>query len=685
MPYLRSIAILCLFSVTLLTSCKQKEDLLDQEERQWLNDHPNLIAAINPTFAPYQFINEQGEIDGIFIGFINLIEDRIGYTFKKKRYYNWNDIIIDAEHGKVDVILEIQETIDRGKFLTFSNPLLSQPHVIVTHKEIPSNKSLKFFDEQRIGVIKGYAIEEFLKKNHPKFELIAVSNDDEAYRMLENKEINAIISFQAIANYFINQRGYKNLKVNKSIPYLNQSSIANLREHYILSNIIDKAIRSITSKEKKQIFDSWSYTLVKPIYQKNWFWFSLLGIISGFLLLIIFINNLLKNKVKTKTLELIAAKEKAEESSQLKTAFLHNISHEIRTPVNAVVGFSDMIEKGIIKKEEHPKFLKVIKHSGEQLINVIDDLLEISSLDTKKAKVHPSEVNVSEILEELCAIYEVKAIQKEINLKLKESDKISAITDGSKLRKIISGLVDNAIKNTDKGSVEILVNTVDKSLIFQVIDTGKGIPESLLPSIFKRFQKSSHEIKNYDDGVGLGLAIIKENVELLKGSIKVSSSVNVGSNFTVSIPFTAAKENLEQQCNGNHQSLSTLEIKTVLIAEDGKLNFIVLKRLLMKLLGEDLQILHAENGQLAVEMASKTSNIDLILMDIKMPIMDGYEATKIITENNKSSLIIAQTAYATPDDQQLALDAGCKDVITKPIKMDDLKAIILKNCVSDQL
>lgn len=656
-------------------SCTKKDDLLNEVERKWLIDHPDLIAAINPTYAPYQYINEQGELDGIFVGFIKLIEERIGYTFKKKIYFKWNNVLLDAKDKKIDVILEIQETTDRNKYLTFSNPLVSQPHVIVTQNSIKKNINLSYLNGKKVGVIRGYSIEEYLSKNYPEYILVKVANDQEAYQKMKNGELDAVISFRAIANYFINQKGHKNLVINRQIPYLNQSSIANLREHYILSNIFDKAIRNISNKEKKEIFDNWSYSLVKPVYLKPWFWLSILGFLLGLVVLNAFINKLLKTKVREKTVELRIAKEKAEESSRLKTTFLHNISHEIRTPVNAVVGFSDMIEKGIIKKEEHPKFLKVIKHSGEQLINVIDDILEISSLDTKKAKIRNANTNVSEIIQELCAIYEVQTLQKNIKLHLNGAKDIWAITDRSKLRKIFSSLIDNAVKNTETGSIHINYKIVSDKLYFSIADTGKGIPKELLPTIFERFQKSSNRIRDYDEGVGLGLSLTKENIELLEGNIKVHSIVNEGTYFDIEIPvILGTSEQYIDVCNAT----SSLNIKQVLIAEDGKINFIVLKRLLKKLLGATVEILHAENGVEAFASVNQNSQLDLVLMDIKMPLMDGYEATAKIKGKYPNIPIIAQTAYADPDDQQIALDAGRIDVITKPIKIEDLKISIEK-------
>ncbi len=683
MPPNRKIRLLLsLLFLVIFTSCSNDPDLLDEDERAWLDANPNLIAAINPTYAPYQYINQQGELDGIFVGFLKLIEERIGYQFQKKMYYNWNDVLLDAKAKKIDVIIEIQETNDRNEYLTFSNPLVSQPHVIVTNNSIPKNKSLTYFNRKKIGVIKGYSVEEYLKKNYPEYQIIPVANDQEAYDRLENNDLDAIISFRAIANYFINQKGYNNLIINKQIPYLNQSSIANLREHYILSNIIDKAIRNISNAEKKEIFESWSYSLIRPIYLKTWFWLCILGLLLAALLLNGFINRLLKTKVKEKTVELQQAKEKAEENSQLKTVFLHNISHEIRTPINAVVGFSDMLEKGQIKKEEQSKFLKVINHSGEQLVRVIDDILEISSLDTQKTKVHLSSTNITELLQELGAIYEVEALNKKLNLILEVAQEtnnqnqciaeIWAITDGSKLRKIISALIDNAVKNTNEGVVTVSCKLKEDKLVFLVADTGKGIPKELLPTIFERFQKSSKNIKDYGVGVGLGLAIAKENVALLGGEITVDSTLEVGTNFTVIIPYNPAK--LVKEGSSLDQHIST-KIKSILIVEDGKINFIVLKRLLQKCCGDHVKILHAENGKIAVDLV-KNYSFDIVFMDIKMPVMDGYEATKRIKQLQPNLPVIAQTAYAAPDDQQKALDAGCIDVITKPIKQEDLISAI---------
>lgn len=353
-------------------------------------------------------------------------------------------------------------------------------------------------------------------------------------------------------------------------------------------------------------------------------------------------NLLLEKKVKVRTKELLLAKEKAEESNQLKTAFLHNISHEIRTPINAISGFSGLLDSPDLSDEKRKQFVSIIQNTSNQLASIVTDILTISSLETKKTKSNTDKVCINQIINDLVLIFKQQAINKNISFSAKQqlSDNQSQIfTDKTKLIQILMNLINNALKFTDEGFVEFGYKLIDNNLEFYVKDSGIGIDIKYHERIFERFAKVDTSNTRLYGGTGIGLSISKEYAELLGGKIWVLSEMGRGSAFYFSIPYIPIFEidNNEAQIKQSKTS------RTVLVAEDEEFNFLYIKELLID---KDIKIIHAKNGKETVDLFNENPNIALILMDIKMPIMTGYEAAEIIKKQKPELPIIAQTAYA---------------------------------------
>lgn len=381
--------------------------------------------------------------------------------------------------------------------------------------------------------------------------------------------------------------------------------------------------------------------------------------------------------------QLIIAKEKAEQSDRLKTEFIHNMSHEVRTPMNGIVGFASLLNKPGLTEETKNEYIKIIQNSADQLLQIIDDILEISQLVTKQVRVNVSSVNISELMSELFKIFSIKAKEKKLQFTYNHDEvkNIGSInTDKSKLYTIINNLLDNAVKFTDRGSIEMGCEMNSDNINCYVKDTGRGIKHENFDFIFERFSQEQNELDNISGGLGLGLSISKENAKLINAKLEVESEVEVGSIFKVTIPF-------EQVANTKSESDSTI-IKTepklistfskVLIVEDELVNYLYLEAVLDKILTNSTQILYAENGQIAIDMCKKHTDIDIVLMDIRMPVLDGYEATPIIKSMCPETFIIAQSAYSSEEDKKKALECGCDDFITKPLDYDEL-FLLLEN------
>jgi len=380
--------------------------------------------------------------------------------------------------------------------------------------------------------------------------------------------------------------------------------------------------------------------------------------------------------------ELLRAKERAEESNKLKSAFLANLSHEIRTPMNGVLGFSRLLQDSDLTSDMRHSYLSVIEKSGERMLNIINDLVDISKIESGQMVLSLSNVNLNELFRELYTIFkplvDEKGMQLLIENKLPEN-MITVKTDRSKIFAILSNLIKNAIKFTSKGCIWYGCRVTDSFFEFWVKDEGVGIPKDRIKSIFDRFVQADIRDEKVYEGAGLGLTISKAFVGMLGGQIWVQSQENKGSQFYFTLPLKADFESKKGQDTQDifvpkvHQEKIGSKLN-VLIVEDNKTIDDVYLATILKNIGN--KIIHAGNGVEALEVCRKYHNIDLIMMDIKMPIMDGYEATRRIREFNNDVIIIAQTAYAHSDAREKALEAGCNDYIAKPIKKDSLLRLI---------
>jgi PAS domain S-box-containing protein len=390
----------------------------------------------------------------------------------------------------------------------------------------------------------------------------------------------------------------------------------------------------------------------------------------------------------TERLDLInnlkVAKEKAEESNKLKTEFLNNMSHEIRTPMNGIMGFSDMLTHPGINPDKQKYYSRIIQNSSKQLLKIIDDILEISTLETRQLKLREEVFSLNDLLMDLFSVFNLKSKERKVPIYLKKGldDKQSrVILDKSKLHKIISNLLENALKFTNEGFIELGYRLDKSKIVIHVKDTGIGISPGNKEKIFERFSQEEKSISKMHGGLGLGLSISKENARLLGGDIALESIKGKGSTFYVTLPYRPEKR--EKPNKSSKGKTSRYERYTILIAEDDEVNFLYLDAFLKEEAGNDYNILHARDGKEATEVCKQNTFIDMVLMDIKMPVMNGLEATREIKSFRPNLPVIAQTAYSSEPDKQDALKHGCDDYLTKPIDREKLFRVIKKYIFKD--
>ena len=391
--------------------------------------------------------------------------------------------------------------------------------------------------------------------------------------------------------------------------------------------------------------------------------------------------------------ELIIAKEKAIESDRLKSAFLANMSHEIRTPMNGILGFTEFLKEPNLSTDDQQDFIQTIQISGERMLNTINNIVDISKIEAGLMSLAIEETNINKKIEFTYKFFKPEAERKGLQFMYKNglpTENAIIRTDNEKVYGVLTNLIKNAIKFTYDGSIEFGYDIVEAqriaplqhllSLQFYVKDTGVGIPKYLQQTIFERFRQGSNDLKRLYEGSGLGLAIAKSYVKMLGGEIWVESEEGNGSTFYFTIPYNPVLEEKTEIKGVDSLELKKVQMKNlkILIVEDDEVSFSLLKRTIRKI---GKEVLHAITGVEAVEACRSNPDLDLVLMDLRMPIMDGNEATRQIRQFNKDVIIIAQTAYAFTGDSDKALEAGCNNYITKPINMALLFELIKKNVI----
>jgi len=522
--------------------------------------------------------------------------------------------------------------------------------------------------------IEGFVIDINLRKKH-EGEVIKLSiavEQSPASIVIADLEgnieyINKI--FTKVTGYTFDEAKGKNLRVLKSGTH-SEEFYKNLWTTILSGNIWNGEIQN--KKKNGELY--WENALISPVFNKE-------GNITDFIAV--------KEDITEKKIlitDLINAKEKAEESDRLKTAFLTNMSHEIRTPMNGILGFAGLLKEPKLSDEEQENFINIIEKSGQRMLETINDLIDISKIESKLVNITCSVFNINAQIDYLYVFFKPEAERKGLqftHFKTFSNEKATLYSDKEKFNAIFMNLIKNAIKYTNEGSIEFGYRLINDSVQFYVKDTGIGIAKNRQVAIFDRFVQADLSNSRPYEGSGLGLSIAKAYVEMLGGKIWIESEEGKGSQFFFTVAFKEAIKEETKPHTIKVQPLNTEEILAnlnVLIVEDDEISRIYLFTMLK---GKCKNIYYAGNGEEAVQIHSAKNDIDLILMDIKLPVMDGYSATAKIRETDKKVLIIAQTAYAMEGDREKALSVGCDDYISKPLSKKKLLLLIKTSMLPD--
>lgn len=620
-----------------------------------------LFNQMNSAFALYEMIfDENGKpIDYVFI--------KVNNEFEKITNFQAKDII-----GKK--VTEVMPNTEQYWFEAYGEVASTgEPKDL----EEFSREVGKYFGVRAYSPGKGLFATTFIDITQRKLAEIALQDNEELFRNIFEQAASGICilsphgNFMKMNSRFCSILGYSEKELLR-MNYMDVTFPEDLDKDMPLFESVISGVSDTYSIEKRYQTKSgdcvWANLYVAGVRSRDGKVKYLIKIIND-----VTDRKLGEQKLKQSyqqirkfNFELNKAKAKAEESDRLKSSFLANMSHEIRTPMNGIVGFVNMLKRPELSEQKRKNYIDIIQNSCNQLLHIVNDIVDISKIEAGQIDVKNEKENVNHIIQELHEFYlphaKSKNIELLLNLGVGDCDS-EFICDGSKIRQVLNNLLNNALKFTESGFVEFGYSLRDSALEFFVKDTGIGISDQHISVIFDRFRQAETSLSRGYGGTGLGLSISKAYVEKIGGEIWVTSKLSKGTTFYFTIPLELQSN--EQLKETTSDFMKNYEDKpTVLVTEDEEINFMLIEELLIDF---EIKLLHAKNGQEAIDMCHAYPDIKLVLMDIKLPGMSGYEAAKKIKIFRKDLPIIAQTAYALNGDKEKALEAGCDDYIAKPI------------------
>lgn len=663
---------------------------LTYEEQQYVENMPEIKIGYMVNHEPLSYTDpETGEFAGISREILDRISEITGFTFSYVPLPATNVTTDYLVENDIHVICNVEYNETN---LSLSNMKISSPY-LESEKVIVAKNDIEFDSESAltIALATGSAtIEDEIKKEYPNFNFEIYGTMEECFEAVHTGKADALMDNRYVAETLLNKPIYQDMSVIPIQGLMDKLCLGTMiyEEDDIYADpmflqIIDKAIKQLTTKEVNNIIirntagNVYQLTLGDIAYVYRHLWIVIIVLLACIMGLLIWTRQIKAKKneeLQQKNKELVLAIEQAQRANHAKSQFLSRMSHEIRTPMNAIVGFTAIAKKN----EEDPKkideYLEKIEVSSRVLLNIINDVLDMSAIESEKLKIAHTEFNLKNVLEGINSIYQAQCRQKGISFEISTDIKHeNLLGDPLRMNQILLNLVSNAYKFTEKGGITIRVKETEQknNLAFfrmEVRDTGIGMSEEMLQRIFKPFEQESADTTRKYGGSGLGLSIMKNLVEMMHGAVSVTSEKGKGSCFTVDISFEIAEvaENLAYSENVQFDFTG----KCVLLVEDTEFNREIAIDLLEMV---NVSVDTAMDGKDAIEKfeASEEGTYDLILMDIQMPIMNGYEATGIIRKSTHPDAakipIYAMTADAFTEDVNMALSAGMDGHIAKPI------------------
>lgn len=665
---------------------------LSEPEKKWLAEHSVLRVGYLKDYMPFCDVNENGQTEGVIVDIFSVLFDKLSMNYcpivEYQSFANQDDLLEAVNNKTIDVAFPIYGDI----WFSEIQGLFQTTDIIEIYIDMVYRGEYSDLSIQKIGVNRNNLIQyQYTIQKFPEAEIVYFDSADACLEAVAEGKIDCTI-INSLRTHPLTSKEYYKLLNSYKIPETFHMSMGVKKGERGLLTLLNHGLETLDkdfalSSAYKYQTEVYTYT-AKDFIWENIIWIILIIIIVSAVLLFFILRDsrrtkryLVQEKKMTKGLE--DALSAVQSANRAKTVFLNNMSHDMRTPMNAIIGFTNIAKKQE-DRQEVDKCLEKISSSSEHLLSLINDVLDISRIEGGAAVCDLAPTNIASITESVLSIAQGFLANRDLELVVErpQEENCYVLTDGVHLREILVNLLSNAIKFTKDGgtitfSMGIRPTNDEKHVIiwYTISDTGCGMSEDYLPHIFEEFSQEDNGARTQYKGTGLGMSITKHYVEMLGGTIRVESKKGEGSTFTVEIPVETMVDDVPEDTMDQSVNIDLFD-KKVLLVEDNELNAEIA---MIQLEEVGMKVTWVQDGKQAVEKfkSKNADTFDVILMDVMMPHMNGYEATQAIRNiedrpDGRSIPIIAMTANAFAEDVQKSLDVGMDGHIAKPLVMDEV-------------
>ena len=690
----------------------QSSSFLSKEESEWIGQHGAIrIGYLNQDGGISSVDPSTGKLTGVITDYVDLAENCLqGQTleFELNGYETRSELLQALQDGKIDLIFHANQNpyFAETNGFALSDTLLTLNMAAITAKDS--------FDENKENIVAvekdNFVLKAYLSYNYPQWKVVEYETSDAAVKAMQKGETDCIVSNSGTVSDYLKNNKLHSVFLTKEadVPFAIQQG------EPVLLSILNKTLTSMPTTQFSGAVVSYNASsrkvTAKDFIQDNLLTVSLIAGISFFVVLCIILDSLKKSKraeekskksaeqalklnqeLEEKQQELQNALVEAQSANKAKTSFLNNMSHDIRTPMNVILGYAQLMEEELKEKElpETKEHLEKLQQSGKLLLSIINNVLDMARIESGKMELDESYGRIEDFRQSVFAVFDAEAKKKKIAFQYTmKVEHEHVLTDVTKVKEIFVNILSNAMKYTPSGgsvmvSLEELPCDEPGYMIVRtrISDTGIGMSQDYLTRIFEAFTREQNTTKSKIAGTGLGMSIVKKYVDLLGGTIQVESELGKGSTFTVTLKHKIADESYygKGQIENPETGTEILKGRNILIAEDNDLNAEIAAAILER---AGLKTERVENGVQCVNLITKmpAGTYDMILMDIQMPEMDGYEAARVIRQlpdRDKACIpIIAMTANAFEEDRKDAMAAEMNGHMAKPIQVDQLLSML---------
>jgi signal transduction histidine kinase len=517
---------------------EQKQEInLTQTEKDWLQAHPEIRLSPDPDFLPIEYIDESGKYTGIAADYIALLQKKLGSEFKILKFKNWTEVLEKTRNKESDMWGAATPTPQRREYMLFTKSFVELPAVIIVRKQVDRSLTLDDLKGMKVGVIAGYGIHDHIVNNYPDLQLDPVEDINAGLNKVAFGMIDAMVANIALASFYIEKGGLTNLRVAGESDFIYRLALATRKDWPELNSILDKMLLQITPQERKVIYRKWVALELDVWAQvKN----ILIGvgviILVGGVITILYWNRALTAQVQKRTQEINSKNIELQELNELKNKFLGIAAHDLRSPLTSVMGFTDLILELELEEKEKKDYLITINRASRQMLALINDLLDVSAIESGKFEMNLCLGSLKEVIENRIKLIDLAAKAKQIQIATALEDVPEIEFDKDRISQVLDNLLNNAIKfSKPETTILVSLNESDGKVNFNVCDQGPGIKKEEMEKIFASFEKLSNKPTAGEKSTGLGMAIVKKIVDAHKGQIEVQSEVGKGTEFKVSL------------------------------------------------------------------------------------------------------------------------------------------------------